>query len=222
MSPSKRTATKNGTTIESLVESAPEPLEPVALVREDGEPFAEPILHELIVSYLVWETGTTNARESAAQITRSFVDINELRVSLEEELAALVPGPGKFAYERARRMLSTLQDVFHKQHAMSLAELAGKPKREARAFLESLDSIPSYVSSRVALRSLGVHAVPCDARLLDLLQSQEIATEHNAADAAGSWLERQIRASESARAHEAFEALTDWSGGSKSTKRGGK
>lgn len=209
MSPAKKSATKAPMTLESLIAEAPTAVEQPTLERPDGEPFAEPVILELLVAYLCWESSTERAGASAKKLAASVVDVNELRVCLEDELAELFGTQDRFGHERAARLIATLHDVFDKQHKMSLASLQAMPKREARAFLDDLKSIPPYVASRVALRALGAHAVPCDQRLLTLLHRHGIGEDLPDVSVATAWLERQIRASDSAAAHDAFEALVE-------------
>ena len=81
-------------------------------------------------------------------------------------------------------------------------------KREARAYLESLDGIPDFVAKRVLLTVLGGHCFPLDERLLGVLQEAGILDGESAEDASTK-LERAIRAGESTSCFAALERLGD-------------
>lgn len=209
--------------ISKLIAGAPEPAKFPCILKADGDPIAEPVVHELVGSFLCWEAGVTFAADACERIAETFVDLNELRVSFEDEISGVLGKDDPIADERAARLRTALNSVFQRENSVSLASLVQLPKREARQYLEAIDGVPQYVAARVSLRALGAHAMPCDSRLLSLLHSEEIATEHDTPESAGSWLERQIRAGDSLGAHHAFEALLDGAGAKrpkKTSKRG--
>ncbi len=173
-------------------------------------------IDDFLWAYLVWETSTTKAENALKRIESTVVDINELRVSLPGEIIAMLGERYPLVEERAVRMRASLDDVFRREHGMTLASLKSLGKREAKQYLDSIDAIPSYVASRVTLLSLGGHAVPLDQRTLDLLISEEVIEPDTTIDDAVTALTRHIKAAD---ATEAFLLLQAWSddadGGSK-------
>ena len=72
-----------------------------------------------------------------------------------------------------------LNDVFRRQHAMTLDVLSALGRREARQYLESLDGVDGYVAASVMLWSLGGHAIPVDSRMFESLR-QEVLIDPSA------------------------------------------
>ncbi len=165
-----------------------------------------PLLWQLVFSILAWECSPTRASAVAAKLHSAVVDYNEMRVCLPGELASIIGERYPRARERAQRLRSTLNDIFKRQHAVTLDHLATLNKREARAYLESLAGCPPFAAARVALLELEGHAMPLDERLQDHLRSEDAIPEGLDTHDAASWLERQLRAGESRATYLALEA----------------
>jgi hypothetical protein len=189
-------------------------------LRREGEPPAgpdipdgcEPILTNLIYSMALWEASSGQARAALKRMRDAVVDFNELRVCVPDEVASMLGERYPLASERCLRLRSVLNEVYRRQHCMSLTHLASLPKREARAYLDSLPGMPQFVSARIQVVCLGGHAVPTDERLRDLLAGEGVFADTTSAEEAASWLERQIKAEESLSAHHLFQAWSDESG----------
>lgn len=175
----------------------------------DGERLADPILDELVFSLLVWEAGESRAAAIPPRLCAAFVDLNDLRIALPDELAAAFGAGLPRAAERADRMIAVLGDIVRRGHALDLSHLPTLGKREARAYLDSLDGIPPFVASRVVLLSLDAHAVPIDSRLARLLERGGLIAAGASPVALSSSLERHVRASEAGRFYRALEAWAD-------------
>lgn len=180
-------------------------------------------IDEFLWAFLVWETSTSKAENALKRIQSTVVDINELRVSLPGEIIAMLGERYPLVEERAVRMRAALDDIFRREHAVSLASLKSLGKREAKQYLDSIDAIPGYVSSRVTLIALGGHAAPLDQRTLDLMMAEEIFEPGTSIEDATAALTRVIKAADSM---ESFLLLQAWSddadGGSKKSKRSGR
>lgn len=177
-----------------------------------GEPMTDPVCQELVWAYLVWEAGPKLARAAMAKLCESFVDLNELRVCLPTELAAFFGTTYPRAAERADRLRATLNDIFSREHAVTLTTLLGMNKRDARTYLDSLEGIPPYVAARTMLVGLGGHAFPLDERLMAVLLREEALGEAGDIVSASGWLERQVRSGEAARALVALELHAEQAG----------
>ena len=105
-------------------------------------------------------------------------------------------------------MRATLNDIYNREHSVSLESLGAMNKRDARAYLDSLEGIPPYVAARTFLIGLGGHAFPLDERLMGVLAAEEALAETDAGDlvTASTWLERQVRSGDAAPALHALEA----------------
>lgn len=176
-------------------------------------------IDEFLWSFLVWETSTTKAENALKRIQSTVVDINELRVSLPGEIIAMLGERYPLVEERAVRLRAALDDIFRREHAVTLASVKTLSKREAKQYLDSIDAIPSYVASRVTLMALGGHAVPLDQRTLDLMIAEEVFEPGVTLDDAVALLTRHIKAAD---AVDSFLLLQAWSddadGGSKKKK----
>ncbi|MDX2117915.1 MAG: hypothetical protein SFY96_07020 [Planctomycetota bacterium] len=182
---------------------------PPAAAPVVATPDEDPLVHELVYSFLLWDSGTTQARNLMKRLCETFVDLNELRVCLADELAEVLGERYPRAWERAQRLRATLHDLYKREHGMRLAHLAQSGKRDTRGYLDSLDGIPAFVAARMFVFGFGGHAIPCDSRLVELL-ADEGAIDKDMTDPAevGSWLERQIRAAD---AQETALLLQAWS-----------
>lgn len=167
------------------------------------EPVAhlDPVINELVYSLLLWEASPASARDAHHRMVGAFVDLNELRICMPDELIALLGSRYPRAEERAIRLKMALNDIFRLEHGMSLARLQDIPKRDARQFLSELPSVPGFVASRVCLIALGAHAFPVDERLRGTLIGEGACDAEHNTDQCAVWLERQLRAGEACVAY---------------------
>ncbi len=195
---------------DSATPVAEEPISPIPAPTPADE---DPLLQELVYSFLLWDATTTQARTLMRRLSETFVDSNELRVCLADELAEVMGDRYPRAWERSQRLRAALQDLYKREHGMRLTPLSSANKRDIRGYLDSLDGIPPFVAARVFLVGFGGHAVPCDARLADLLADEGVI-DAKLTDPAeiGAWLERQIRAAESLEGGLLFQAWSDEKG----------
>lgn len=173
------------------------------------------VVAELVRAFFVWEAGERRAEAALAEIHEAMVDYNELRVCLPHELARIVSDRDAKFDERCLRLRSTLNDIYRREHEISLAPLVSMPKRDARQRLETLEGVPPFVACRVALRALETHAFPLDARLAGLLAREKaIPADGEAAGAdsihaAAVWLEHHVRAEDAPSVYARMERWAD-------------
>ena len=175
-----------------------------------SEPYEEedPI-GELIYSFLHWNAPRRSADTAMAKITRQTVDYNDLRVSHTHEIVAILGERYPAAHERVARMRETLQEVFNREHILSLDKLSGRSKKEIRLYLEELPGMAPFVAAHMALVVFSGHAVPVDDRLGELLQAEgAVNPEFTVAQMTG-FLERHVRADSAAETHAALTAWAD-------------
>lgn len=168
----------------------------------------QPLMHEFLRAFLVWEASPARAQKAMAKVLTAIVDLNELRICLPHEVIEIIGPKYPSCGLRAARLRSSLNDLFRREHDVSLDHLAAMPKRDARSYLESLDGTPPFVAARVALLGLGAHAVPIDGRLAGLLISEGVFPHGSSEETVGSWLERRVRAAD---ARETYLRLESWS-----------
>lgn len=195
---------------------------PPPAAAEPGPPAeADPIVDQMLFSFLLWETTTTHATAAQKRLREAFVDLNELRVCFPEEISAAIGERIPKSRERATRLRAALNDIYRREHGLSLQRLADLPKREARTYMESLEGMPSFVAARVSLVALGGHAIPVDERLLALLVQERALEADMGTEEACSWLERQVRANEVVETYFLLRSWADEEGGSSKRERKG-
>jgi hypothetical protein len=165
------------------------------------------VLREFVRSYLMWETTAAKAEAALSRIAASVVDINELRVCLPDEIGALLGGGYSKVDERVQRLKASLGDIYKREHCLRLSHLREKPKRDARAYLEQISSVPAFVSARTALVALEAHAFPLDQRMYAKLEDAAVLDGERTVEEAAAWLERTLKAGE---ALEAFSLIQSW------------
>lgn len=180
---------------------------PVDPAIESCPEAADRLLWQLVFSFLTWEASTARALQAIKRLHASVVDYNEMRVCLSDELAAIIGDRYPRAVERAARLRSALNDLYKREHAVTLAPVSAMGKREARVYLESLEGAPSFVTARLVLLSLGGHAFPLDDRTFASLAEEGAIPADLDLAGASAWLERQFRAGE---ATEPYLLLEHW------------
>ncbi len=169
----------------------------------------EPVLAEFIRSMLLWEATLAQAASAMRRFEQHLVDVNELRICMPAELVRLLGERYPRAQERAVRLRTALNQLFRREHAVTLEHLPTLTKKESREYLESLEGVPGFVSARVQLVSIGGHAAPVDRRILGRLVSAGFVDGEATPDAAASLLERKIQAGEMLEAYALLQAWAD-------------
>lgn len=187
-----------------LVTSLPSPPE-TGTARAHGVERLEPVIGELVYSFLLWEASPELAATASEKLLAEFIDLNELRISLPDELVGLMGARYPKAVERATRLKMALNDIFKREHSMSLARLNDVSKRDARQKLSEVQGVPSFVTARVCLFGLGAHAFPLDERLRSYLLAREALDPTHDLDQCIGWVERQFRAGEAVDAYMRLE-----------------
>lgn len=183
--------------------------------HKDGAPAGlgkDGVVEELIFSFMLWDASTPQARTAMKKLQEAYVDANELRISFPPEIVQVLGERYPHAAERSERLRACLGDIYRREHGVSLAPLLEMSKREARAYLESLEGIPSFVAARVVLVALEGHAIPVDHRLVSLLMRSSVTDQTASPESVQSWLERQISADQAAATHAMLQAWSDEEG----------
>jgi hypothetical protein len=166
----------------------------------------DPLVWQLVFAFMAWEASTAKAGPATRKLHAGVIDYNEMRVCLADELVAMIGERYPRAAERVQRLRSTLNEIYRREHAVTLHHLAQMPKRDARAYLESLEGMPPYVAARMMLLTFGGHAFPLDERIYHTLQEESAMPEGEFEEVSG-WLERAFHAGE---ALEPYLVLETW------------
>jgi hypothetical protein len=176
----------------------------------DKDPAPPTDLIELLVeSFLLADASRDQAAHALARIRHDMVDFNDVRVSLVKELVQSIGVRYPEAQDRCVLMRRALNDIFHRQHKVSLEHLAAMPKRDAKSYIEGLDGISPFVASRVCLLGLSIHAVPMDRTSIRLLVESEILTSAGSAADISQLMLRHVRAEDAVATHVAMRKAVD-------------
>lgn len=169
---------------------------PSARMPEAALERIEPACALLVYSFLLWESTPEQAAAGLERLGESIIDLNDLRVAMPTEIVETAGMRDSRAHERAERLRATLNDIYCREHVVTLARLETVSKREVRDYLDGLEGMPPFVAARMTLLGFGGHAVPLDARLQQLLTSEGVFQAGIPLEQAEHWLERQIRATD--------------------------
>lgn len=175
-------------------------------------PESEDPIAVLVLSFLMWETSTRKAVTAYNRLTGQVVDSNDLRVCMPFEIEELIGVRYPMAHERCQRMRAVLHDIYDREHAVTLEPLATMGKRDVKKYVESLDGIVPYVSSRLMLLCYDTHAIPVDEQLRECLVAVKAADPTADVLEIAGWLTRQVRAGEGIECHHAFQAWAEEGG----------
>lgn len=186
----------------------------------EAPPQRDPVT-QLVVAFLEWNATRAAAKSAHARITAELVDNNDLRVSHAHEIVELLGPRYPRAEERAQRLHESLQEIYLREHAISLESLAGKPRKTVRQYLDSLPGMTSYVATQVGLVSFNVGGVPVDDNTLELLLVEELVDPSASTDEASAFLEKLIKDEECLETHLALQAWSEANAG-KAAKKAAK
>lgn len=181
-----------------------------ALSAYNGEdpPPRDPVM-QLIVSFLQWDATRDQAEDAFVAMMEDLIDANDLRVSHPHELVALIGEDYPGAVERILRLRESLGEVYLREHDIQMNSIAGKGKKEQRAYLDTLSGIEPYVAAQVTLLSFGGHAMPVDNKLCALLIAEGCLDEGTNPADAEAYLIRLVKAGDALEAHLALQAWAD-------------
>ena len=164
---------------------------------------------QLIVGFLEWNATARLAAKAYEQLMAELVDNNDLRVSLPQELLALIGAKYPQGDERVSRLREVLNAVYVREHAMSLDSLAGKPKKQVRAYVEGLPGITQYVAAQLMLLAFDVHAMPVDDHIAESLRAEEAVDPDASVQEMAQFLERRVKAGDAAEVHRLLRIWAD-------------
>jgi endonuclease III len=153
-------------------------------------------LQALVRAAMSFDMPDAKADEAMRHIEREFVDLNELRVATDLEIHEMLGVRYPAIEKRVAMITQSLNNIFEREHTLSLDRLRTVSKRDARKFLSELPDIHPFVEAYVMLFGFDGHAFPLDAELLDYLRDQGIVEEGAGVEEAQKFLEHQLKAEE--------------------------
>jgi endonuclease III len=176
--------------------------------KGDDPPPRDPV-GQLIVSFLNWNATRSQAEDAFTAIMGIMIDVNDLRVSHPHELIEIIGTDYPAAGARIIRLREALNEVYLREHDIHMHSIAGKGKKEQRAYLDTLPGIAPFIAAQVTLLSFGGHAMPVDEKLTALLISEGCLEEGTTPGEAEAFLVRQVKAGDALEAHLALQAWAD-------------
>jgi endonuclease III len=184
-----KNATKHAEKLRSLMrrllrEGKPAPMEP-----------QEP-LRALVRAAMSYDVSDNRAEDAVKALEKEFVDLNELRVATDLEIQELLGVRYPEIETRVAMITQSLNDIFEREHTLSLDRLKTVSKRDSRQFLRELPDIHPFVEAYVMLFSFGGHAMPIDNEILAFLREEEIFDDKTSMEDAQKFIEHHIKADE--------------------------
>ena len=192
-----KNATKHAEELKSLTkrlvkEHKPEPKQP------------QDPLQALVRAAMSFDMPDAKADEAMRHIEREFVDLNELRVATDLEIQELLGARYPAIERRVAMITQSLNNIFEREHTLSLDRLKTVSKRDARQFLRELPDVHPFVEAYVMMFGFDGHAFPLDDDTAAYLRDQDVLEESATLDEGQRFLEHQLKAEE---CYELFGAL---------------
>ena len=184
-----KNATKHADDLRSLLKRLNRQYQPEA--RQPQDP-----LKALVRGAMSYDVSDHKAEDAMRLIDREFVDLNELRVATDLEIQELLGVRYPQIERRVSMITLSLNNIFEREHTLSLDRLKTVSRRDARQFLRELPEIHPFVESYVMLFAFDGHAMPMDDEILAFLKEQEVVEEDATLDDAQRFAEHQLKAEE--------------------------
>ena len=153
-------------------------------------------LKALVRGAMMFDVADSRADEAMKHIDREFVDLNELRVATDLEIQELLGARYPLIEKRVAMITQSLNDIFEREHTLSLDRLKTISRRDARQFLRELPEIHPFVEAYVMLVAFDGHAFPMDEEFLAHLKDHGVLDESATAEEAQKFIEHQLKAEE--------------------------
>jgi endonuclease III len=153
-------------------------------------------LKALVRGAMMFDVSDARADEAMKHIDREFVDLNELRVATDLEIQELLGARYPLIEKRVAMITQSLNDIFEREHTLSLDRLKTISRRDARQFLRELPEIHAFVEAFVMLVAFDGHAFPMDEEFLAYLKNYGALEESATLDEAQKFIEHQLKAEE--------------------------
>jgi hypothetical protein len=130
---------------------------------------------DAVVYAIIAENMNAAPTESAIKrFADYFIDLNDLRVSQEEEILDILGEDTPETKDIALNLTKALKAIFVEYNSVSLEPLKKIGKRPARQALEKMDEISPFVVNYCMLTSLQSHAIPLTKRMIEYLRNNQM------------------------------------------------
>src|SRR5215217_1095775 len=177
-----KNATKHAETLKSLLKKLTKDHKPEP--RQVQEP-----LKALVRGAMSYDVSDSRARDAMRAIETEFVDLNELRVATDLEIQELLGVRYPEIERRVAMITQSLNNIFEREHTLSLDRLKTVSKRDARQFVRELPAIHPFVEAYVMMYGFDGHAFPVDDEILGFLRDQEVLEDGTTLEDAQKFVE---------------------------------
>lgn len=178
-------------------------------------------LKALVRAAMSFDMPDARADEAMRHIEREFVDLNELRVATDLEIHELLGVRYPAIEKRVAMITQSLNNIFEREHTLSLDRLKTVSKRDARQFLRELPDIHPFVEAYVMLFAFDGHSFPIDDEVLAYFKEQGVVEDDSNLEESQRFVEHHFKAEE---CHDLFAAVrkvvSDESGRSRKKTKG--
>jgi endonuclease III len=150
---------------------------------------------DALVYAIIGENMNGQPTESAIKrFADYFIDLNDLRVSQEEEIVEVLGEDTPVTKDIASTLTKALKAVFDEYNRVSLQSLKKIGKRPARQVLEKMDDISRFVVNYCMLTALQSHAIPLTKGMIEYLRNNQLVDPESDEQQIEGFLAKQISA----------------------------
>ena len=184
-----KNATKHAESLKSL-------LKKLSKEHDADERQAQEPLKALVRGAMSYDVPDARAEEAMKAIEKEFVDLNELRVATDLEIQELLGTRYPDIERRVAMITGSLNNIFEREHTLSLDRLKTISKRDARQFVRELPDVHPFVEAYVMLFGFDGHAFPVDDQTVAMLKDAGVIEDQTPADEAQRFVEHHLKAEE--------------------------
>jgi endonuclease III len=150
-------------------------------------------LKALVRGAMSYDVSDTKADDAMRALDKEFVDLNELRVATDLEIQELLGVRYPQIERRVAMITQGLNDIFEREHTLSLDRLKTVSRRDARQFLRELPDIHPFVEAFVLVTAFDGHAFPIDEETLAMLRDEEVVESDTTLEDAQKFVEHHLK-----------------------------
>lgn len=159
-----------------------------------SKPVYENPVDAIVYSAIKERFNESTTAKMVKKIYSHFVDLNDLRVSRQEEIIDILGGSEPEHKEVADTLTVVLNSLFDKNDCLNLDELKLEGKRKIKEELEKLKGMTSFMISYVMLVCFDGHSIPLNKNMIDFFVKNEILDADEPIEKMQGFLERQVPA----------------------------
>jgi hypothetical protein len=169
---------------------------------EVAMPLAEGV-RVLIESVLLLDATPRHVAQAFRALEQEFVDFNELRAAPIKEIVECLGKTYPGVWRKAGILLDVLNKMFAQANTNSLEYMEKTPGRDVRRHLREL-GLPPFSEALVSQKLFGLHAVPVDPALVELLAMDGLIQPEAGVEETQAFLERIVPKKNGSAAHHFF------------------